>query len=155
MLSVVLVVYKTDKKKLEYILKQIEKKYPIIIIDNSTNYNFSNIKISKKTRIIRSGNVGNGAGINLGIKHCKTNYVLYTDLDVILESNFIHKFNKFLIKNKDFAIIIPNNRNIRSKKSLIERYNEEGSVMLFNKKILNNTGFFDENFFLYLDQRLS
>jgi hypothetical protein len=51
MLSVVLVVYKTDKKKLEYILKQIEKKYPIIIIDNSTNYNFSNIKISKKQEL--------------------------------------------------------------------------------------------------------
>ena len=35
MLTIVLVIYKTEKKKLEYILKKIGKKYSIIIIDNS------------------------------------------------------------------------------------------------------------------------
>ena len=73
MLTIILVVYKTDRKKLKYILKQIDKKYPIIIVDTSTNYDFSNLKISKKTKIIRSNNIGQGAGINLGLKHCKTN----------------------------------------------------------------------------------
>ena len=73
MLTIILVVYKTDKKELKYILKQIDKNYPIIIIDTSKNYDFSNLKISKKTKIIRSNNIGQVAGINLGLKHCKTN----------------------------------------------------------------------------------
>ena len=68
--------------------------------DNSKNYNFSNLTISKKTTIIRSNNNGNGAGINLGLKNCKTNYALYTDLDIIFKSDFIKKFYKFSLKYK-------------------------------------------------------
>ena len=52
MLTIILVVYKTDRKKLKYILKQIDKKYPIIIVDTSTNYDFSNLKISKKLKLL-------------------------------------------------------------------------------------------------------
>ena len=152
MLSIILVVYKTEPEKLKYILGRIDKKYSIIIIDNSTNYNFSNLKISKKTKIIRSKNIGNGAGINLGLKHCKTNYALYADLDVTLKIDFIDKFQKFSVKNKDFAIMMPNHGNINSKKNLVERYDDEGPVMLFNKKILRKIGFFDEKFFLYFEE---
>ena len=64
MISIILVVYKSDEKKLNKILKIIGNKYNIIIIDNSLNYNFKKIKLSKKTKIIRSVNKGNGAGIN-------------------------------------------------------------------------------------------
>ena len=152
MLTVILVVYKTDKKKLKYILKQIDKKYPIIIIDNSTNFDFLNLKISKKTKIIRSNNIGQGAGINLGLKHCKTNYAFNTDLDVTFKKNFIKEFYQFSKKNKDFAIMLPNHGNISSKKDLVEGYEQEGSVFLFNKKILKNIGFYDENFFLYFEE---
>ena len=134
MLTIILVIYKTDKKKLKNILSKINKKYPIIIVDNSTNYNFSKFKISKKTKIIRTKNIGNGAGINLGLKNCKTNYALYPDLDTSFKKDFINKFYKFAIKNKDFSIMIPNHGNIKSKKKLIEKYDGEGSIMLFNKK---------------------
>ena len=36
---------------------------------NSKNYDFSDLKISKKTKIIRSKNFGNGAGINIALKN--------------------------------------------------------------------------------------
>ena len=41
---------------------------------------------------------------------------------------------------------------ISSKKDLVERYEQEGSVFLFNKKILKNIGFYDEKFFLYFEE---
>ena len=72
MLTNILVVYKTDKILLKKILKKIDKKINIIIVDNSYNYDFSTFKISKKIKIIKSKNVGNGAGINIGLKKCKT-----------------------------------------------------------------------------------
>ena len=96
--------------------------------------------------------MGNGAGINLGLKHSKTNYVLYSDIDVSLQKNFIKNFFQFSKKIKDFAIMIPNHGNIKSKRKFIEKYNDEGSMMLFNKKNLKNTGFFDEKFFLYYEE---
>ena len=152
MLTIILVVFKTEKKKLNYILSKINNDYSIIIIDNSTNYDFSNLKISKKTKIIRSKNIGNGAGINLGLKNCKTNYALYTDIDVIFKNNFIKNFYNFSIKYKDFSIIFPNHGNLNSKKRLVEKYDQESSMMLFNKNKLKNKFLFDERFFLYFEE---
>ena len=152
MLTIIIVVYKTERKKLEYILGRINKEYPIIIIDNSKNYDFSNFKILNKIKIIRSKNLGNGAGINLGLKHSTTNYALYSDVDVFLQKDFIKKFFEFSKKIKDFAIMVPNHGNIKSKKKLVEKYNDEGSIMLFKKKNLNKVGCFDEKFFLYYEE---
>ena len=47
MVTIILVVYKSDKKKLSKILSTIGNKYKIIIVDNSYNYDFSKIKISR------------------------------------------------------------------------------------------------------------
>ena len=152
MITIILVIYKTDKKKLRNILNKIKKNYPIVIIDNSKNYDFKKFNISKKTKIIRSENIGNGAAINLGLKYCKTNYALCPDLDTSFKKNFIENFFKFSKKIKDFSIMIPNHGNIKSKKDLIEIYDGEGSIMLFNKKRLKKTGFFDEKFFLYFEE---
>ena len=85
MITIILVVYKSDEEKLNKILNNIGSRYNIIIIDNSFNYNFKKIKLPKKTKIIRSINNGNGAGINLALKNCKTNFALYFDIDVEFE----------------------------------------------------------------------
>ena len=104
MLSIILVVYKTDKIILKKILKKIDKKINIIIVDNSYNYDFSTFKISKKTKIIRSKNVGNGAGINIGLKKCKTKFALYLDIDTSFNKDFIKNFFKFSQKIDEFYI---------------------------------------------------
>ena len=67
MLTIILVVYKSDKNQLRNILKKLIK-YNIIIVDNSYNYNFKGLGLSKKTKIIRSRNNGNGSGINIALK---------------------------------------------------------------------------------------
>ena len=50
MITIILVVYKSDEEKLNKILNNIGSRYNIIIIDNSFNYNFKKIKLSKKLK---------------------------------------------------------------------------------------------------------
>ena len=92
MVTIIIVVYKSDKKKLLNILKKVPDKFHVIIVDNSLDYDFTKIKLSKKTQIIRSKNIGNGGGINLAVKKCKTKFAIYMDIDIKLDSNFLIKF---------------------------------------------------------------
>ena len=57
MVTIIIVVYKSDKKKILKVLKNINNNFNIIIVDNSSNYDFSKINLSKKTQIIRSQNL--------------------------------------------------------------------------------------------------
>lgn len=153
MFTFIIVVYKSDPEKLEYIINNIQKKYKIIIIDNSKNYNFNKFKNKKNLKIIRSENNGNGAGINIGLKKCKTKYAVYVDIDVIFKKKFFEKFLQLAIKLKDkFAVLTPNAINYKSNKKLLEIYEFEAPVMLFDTKILKKINFFDEKFFLYFEE---
>ena len=77
MITIKLGISRTDPLKLNKIIKKINENYKIIIVDNSSNYNFSKINISHKTSIIRSENVGNGAAINKALKKCETRFAMY------------------------------------------------------------------------------
>ena len=92
MITVIIVVYHSNKEKLQSILNKVGTKYKIILVDNSTNYNFKDIKLTKKTKIIRSKNIGNGAGINLGLNKVNTKFAIYFDIDTIFKKNFLEKF---------------------------------------------------------------
>ena len=152
MVTIILVVYKSKKKQLNNILKKIGKKYKIIIVDNSFNYDFSRINLSKNTKVIRSKNNGNGAGINLALKECTTKYAIYSDIDVIFEKNFIYKFIKAASKIRDFSLLVPNHGKTSSNKEFLENYNSEVALMMFNLKRIKSKFFFDENFFLYFEE---
>ena len=152
MLTIILVVYKSDKNQLRNILKKIDKKYNIIIVDNSYNYNFKGLGLSKKTKIIRSRNNGNGSGINIALKNCKTENAIYTDLDVKFNRNLIQKFINFSKKIKNFSVLIPNHGNFKKNNKIIKNYIGEAAVMFFNLKNLKKINFFDENFFLYYEE---
>lgn len=68
-LTVIVVVFKTNKILLKNFLSKINNKYQIIIVDNSNIYDFSEFIDHKNIRIIKSKkNNGNGAGINLDSK---------------------------------------------------------------------------------------
>ena len=98
MITVIIVVYKSDKKKLKKILDKIDESIKVIIIDNSLNYDFGGLNLSKNAQVIRSSNIGNGAGINKALEICQTNYALYMDIDVKLPNNFIYEFISFIKK---------------------------------------------------------
>jgi GT2 family glycosyltransferase len=152
MLTIIIVVYKSDIAKLKKLLISIGNQYEIIIVDNSYNYNFTNINLSKKTKIIRSINIGNGAGINLGIKYSKTPYAIYFDIDVTFNKNLIKELLAKAIKIKKFGVLSPNNGKFENTKKIIECYNFEAPVMLFNIIKLRQIGFFDEKIFLYFEE---
>jgi N-acetylglucosaminyl-diphospho-decaprenol L-rhamnosyltransferase len=152
MITIILVVYHSDKKKLKNVIKKLGSKYKIIIIDNSTNYNFKDIELTNKTKIIRSVNIGNGGGINIGLKNVNTRFAIYFDIDTIFKKNFLDKLLKVAKRIKNFAILLPNNGRLKSKKKLVEKYNFEGSIMFFNMAKFKKIDFFDENIFLYFEE---
>tara|TARA_Y100001935_G_scaffold183847_1_gene152455 strand:- start:515 stop:1207 length:693 start_codon:yes stop_codon:yes gene_type:complete len=111
-----------------------------------------------------------GAGNNLGLKHCNTDYALILNPDVILENNTIEELIIASNKIDSFAILAPlinsdTNLNYKliDKKINIDLNNPftvssvDGFAMLLNVKKLNqldsfkNFKFFDENIFLYLE----
>lgn len=152
MITIIIVVYKSDNNKLNSLLDKIGKKYKVIIIDNSFNYNFKKINIHNNINIIRSENIGNGAGINLGIKETKTPYAIYFDIDIDFNKNLIKRLILESKKIKNFAILCPNTGKFNSKFKIIENYKFEAPVMLFNIKTLKNIGLFDEKIFLYYEE---
>lgn len=152
MITIILVVFKTDPIKLRNILNKIDKKFKIIIVDNSENYDFSNIRISKNTLIIRSKNIGNGRAINKAIKKCKTKFAIYMDIDIEISKNFISKFLKTAIKIKNFGVLVPNHGNYKKNNINKEFYFGEASVMFYNLEILKKIGYFDGNIFLYYEE---
>ena len=152
MITVVIVVYKSDLNKLKILLNKIEKKYKIIIVDNSYNYNFNKIGITNNIKIIRSKNIGNGAAINLAIREIKTPYALYFDIDITFNKNLIRKLIYKIKIIKNFSILCPNNGKFSHNSMITENYFCEAPVMLFNIKKFKNIGFFDEKIFLYFEE---
>ncbi len=142
-------------------IKSIDKKYPIIIVENSLNnkLKFDLEKIySNVTCILPKENLGYGAGNNLGIKHAKSKYVLILNPDTILYEDTI---SNLLIQAeiiKDFSIIGPRIvENENEKPEILKKDNEsvqyiKGFAILFNKEKFDKIGFFDENFFLYFEE---
>ena len=166
-LSIVIVTLKSEKV-IHQCIKSINKNIPIIVIENSDNSEFkANLEanyINVKC-ILSKENLGMGAGNNIGIKSAETDYVFIINPDVTLENNTLDELflaSKFL---SDFSIISPISSNIdfpnygKLKKEKI--FNEEnkpfkvdyvdGYAMLFNKKKFKNNFYFDENFFLYME----
>jgi len=152
MVTIIIVIYKSDKKKLLKILNKFNNKFNIILVDNSNNYDFSGVKITKKIKIIRSHNAGNGAGINIGLKKCKTKFAIYTDIDVDFKNSVLNNLLSYAKKIKDFSVLVPNHGNLISKSELIKKFSGEGSMMLFNVNKIKKLGFFDEKFFLYFEE---
>tara|TARA_S200000501_G_C20752662_1_gene712403 strand:+ start:48 stop:836 length:789 start_codon:yes stop_codon:yes gene_type:complete len=151
MITIIIVVYKSDEKKLNQVLKTFSN-LKIIIVDNSTDYNFSNIQISENVKIVSSTNIGNGAAINKALMICKTPLALYVDIDVDFPNNFISNLLEHSKKITNFNILVPNHGNLQCKEKIIEKYDGEASVMLFNLNKFKNKKIFDESYFLYFEE---
>ena len=81
-LSVVLVTYNSDKQTLSNCIKNINNNIKIIIVDNSSILKPVDFEkqSNKEISIIHSEN-RKWRGINIGVKHSSTKYVLYLDVD--------------------------------------------------------------------------
>ena len=167
-LSVIIVSYKSDYV-IENCINSIDSQIEIIVIDNSGNDQLKE-KIESKYKnvkcILSKENLGMGAGNNLGIKNVNKDFVLILNPDVILEKSSI---DEMIIASKEidnFGIIAPLSDKSEYPNYIIKKGDNfdpikpfkvksvDGYAMLLNlKKLkkLNGFYFFDENFFLYLE----
>ena len=166
-LSIVIVTLKSEKV-IHQCIKSINKNIPIIVIENSDNSEFkANLEANYKNVkcILSKENLGMGAGNNIGIKSAETDYVFIINPDVTLENNTLDEL--FLASKllSDFSIISPISSNIDfpnygmfKKEKIFNEKNKpfqvdyvDGYAMLFNKKKFKDNFYFDENFFLYME----
>lgn len=172
-LSIVIVTLKSEKVIYDCI-NSINQNVPIIVVEQSNNQKFKDeleAQYKNLKCILSKSNLGMGAGNNIGIKETKTEYVLILNPDVILEKNALEEL--FLNSNKlsDFTILAPIEKNFANygmfdKKNISSRIlNQKGEeknypfkvdfvdgfAMLLNKKKFKEEIYFDENFFMYLE----
>jgi N-acetylglucosaminyl-diphospho-decaprenol L-rhamnosyltransferase len=128
-----------------------------IIIENSNDENLM-LEIKKKYQNlnykIMPSNYGYGKANNFGIRMSNTDYIFILNPDAKFEKNSFDKFINILI-DKDFCIAAPTDLNEAKKidfkeNDLINVDTVKGFAMLLKKSSFEN--FFDENFFLYLEE---
>ena len=134
-----------------------------IIIENSNNINLKRDLESKydNIEVILSQNIGMGAGNNIGLKLCKTSCAFVLNPDTKFRKDTIVNFLETLNDIPNFALASPLNDDpkIPNYKKIIAKINDntlsvdsiDGFSMLFNLKKFKDQNFFDENFFLYLE----
>ena len=167
-LSVIIVSYKSEYV-IENCINSIDSEIEIVVIDNSGNNQFKE-KIESKYKnarcILSKENLGMGAGNNLGIKNVNKDFALILNPDVTLEKSAVDEMILASKEIDNFGIIAPLSDkseypNYTLKKSCnfdqfkpFKVKSVDGYAMLLNLKNLkklNNFEFFDENFFLYLE----
>jgi len=140
-------------------LKALPEDSQKIIVENSSNHNFKT-EIEKKYKnlscYVMDTNLGYGKANNFGIKKSNTPYIFILNPDAQLFSNTIDDMINYLDKIK-FAIAAPYSindfdENFFNGKSIVNQESVKGFAMLLNKKEMNNVGYFDENFFIYLEE---
>ncbi len=167
-LSVIIVSYKSDHV-IENCITSIDSEIEIVVVDNSNNDKFKD-KIETKYKnvkcILSKENLGMGGGNNLGIKNVNKDFALILNPDVALENNSI---NEIMVASKEinnFGIISPISSKDEYPNYILKKDHNfdpdkpfkvksvDGYAMLLNLKKLKkieNFNFFDENFFLYLE----
>jgi len=112
----IIIVYYKDKKALFNCLKSIKENSPkvsfeVIVVDNDE------IKTIEKEAKRRSnwikyvkspGNIGYGAGNNLGVSLAKGDFLMILNPDTLVKPGSIDTLVDFLDENKDVAVVAPN-----------------------------------------------
>jgi len=161
-LSVVIVTLKSEKV-IDDCIKSINPNVPIIVVEQSNDENFKN-RLEHDYRnlkcILSKSNLGMGPGNNIGIKAATTEYVLILNPDVILEKNTMEELFLASKKLNDFTILAPIEKNFKNYGMTNEKKIDnspfkvdfvDGFAMLINKNKIKENYFFDENFFMYLE----
>ena len=169
-LTVIIVTFRSENV-IHNCIQSIDSDIKVLVVDNSNSKEFKeNIenKYKNVSCILSEKNSGMGAGNNLGIKNIKTDFAFILNPDVILEPNSINNLIEESQKLESFGIIspievnkdYPNYKLIDSSKKNIDLKEPfkvksvDGYSMLINLKRLNqidNFYYFDENFFMYLE----
>ena len=148
-------------------LNSLPKDFNKLIVENSSDEELKKELEQNydKTEVIISKNVGMGAGNNLGIIKSNTKYVYVLNPDVLLKHDTISNINNSISQLENFAILSPLsdnpdypnyrtnfNKTHKDDDKIINEVEEiDGYSMIINKDYFNKSAFFDEKFFMYLE----
>ena len=164
-LTFIIVTFKSDHIIHECI-ESLPKDSNIIIIENSNSLEFKKKLEAKysKINVIAQENTGMGSANNKGIKLCKTDYAFVINPDVKFYKNTMHELIALSLKYNDYSILAPisddpkyPNYKIKNKKindndlDFLNVDSVDGYAMLINKNKFSDNIYFDESFFLYLE----
>ena len=160
----IIVTYKSEKI-VQSCLDSLPENSNKIVIENSQNLQLKKDLEStyKNLKVIINENSGFGASNNLGIKECNTQFAYILNPDVTFKKDTFDNLCKSCLDISDFSIVSPihsdkNYPNYKIKKkynfisdNIIEVDDLDGFSMLVNKNNFDESDYFDENFFLYLE----
>ena len=164
-LTFVIVTFKSDHIIHECI-ESLPKNSKIIVIENSNDQKFKTDleeKYSEITVIVQKNN-GMGSANNRGIMLCETDFAFVINPDVKFYDNTFQEIINFSKKNDNYSILAPisvdaKHPNYKIKNdNIVDDDNDylsvdsvDGFAMLINKSKFKDNLYFDENFFLYLE----
>ena len=162
-ITFVIVTYKSESI-IQDCLNTLPKDSKKIIVENSNNINFEkDLKLKyDNIEVILSENNGMGAGNNIGLKSCKTKFAYILNPDTKLNQDTIKNLIKGLNQISDFTIASPlnddpnypnykKNNSYNKDQNILSVDRIDGFSMLINLEKFSDNNFFDENFFLYLE----
>ena len=164
-LTFIIVTFKSEHIIHECI-ESLPKDSNIIIIENSNNQELKKQLEEKysKINVVVQENSGMGAANNKGIKLCKTDYAFVINPDVKFHKDTIQELIALSLKYNDYSILAPisddikypnykiiNKRIENDETDFLSVDSVDGYAMLINKNKFNDNIYFDENFFLYLE----
>ena len=160
-ITIVINTFKSEDK-INHCLDSINPGFKVIVVENSKNIDFKN-QIEKKYSnvecILTGENLGYAKGNNLGLSKVVSQYALILNPDAMLENDTINNFLISADKIKSFSIIGPAKQdehetidNNKEKDNLFEVDHLKGFAMFLNLEQFHDIGFFDSNFFIYLEE---
>ena len=160
----IIVTYKSEKI-VHSCLDSLPENSNKIVIENSQNLQLKKDLESayKNLKVLINENSGFGASNNLGIKKSNTQFSYILNPDVTFKKDTFDNLCRSCLDISDFSIVSPihsdkNYPNYKIKKkynfisdNIIEVDDLDGFSMLVNKNNFDESDYFDENFFLYLE----
>ena len=156
-----------SRKVIHDCLNSLPKDFHKLIIENSSDKELKKELEQNydKTEVVLSKNIGMGAGNNLGIIKSNTQYVYVLNPDVVLKNDTLLNMNNSISELENFAILSPLSDNplypnyrgnfgekIKDDGKIIKNVEEiDGYSMIINKDYFDDNIFFDEKFFMYLE----
>ena len=158
-LEILTVTFKSEHI-IESCLSKIDENFKVTIVENSDNLEFKKKMEKRKNAkcILANENLGFGSAFNLGAKNINSKYILHINPDVKIDNTVIEKLYKEAINIENLAILSPLElevgkiNSLNNTNKIIDAEYVRGFVMLINNENCKTSNYFDENFFLYLEE---
>ncbi len=143
-------------------LNSIDPSVKVIVIENSNNNEFKSMLENDYSNVkcfLTGVNLGYARGNNFGLSKVKSQYALILNPDAIIHPGTLNNFLLSAKKFQDFSIMGPAKQDEYSKTDINENKNDifevnkvKGFAMFLNLIQFKDIGFFDDNFFIYLEE---